>query len=508
MAETALVEEAATRSAAGRELVSWMLGGVEFALPIEKVREIVRLLDVTPVPGAPAYVRGVANLRGTLLPVIDPRIRFALRGDGEGEATRIIVAELESGLVGLLVDGLREVIRVDATQIEPAPAVVQGVNRDLLEGVVKLDEGRRLILMLRPEKILEAHVARQAEQWGDSAGTGSQDSSAVSQHEQQEGAESQHQQLVVFNLGECEYAIPITQVREIIRVPQITPVPQAPEAIVGVTSLRNELLAVMSLKRKLGLASGPDDGGKRVLVAELPGRRLGLLVDAVSEVLFVQADCIEETPEMARAAGRNDALCGIANLQDGRRLITLIDPNALVDEAALEAISRSAESQVEGTGDHDQRDVDEQTGDSSQMVVFRLSDVECACDIAYVQEIVRMCRITPIPQAPEWVRGVVNLRGTVLPVLDLKKRLGMESQGDDSAARIVVLDVEQRQIGLIVDGVSEVLSVGRDCLEPPPDCFDGRVEGRFLQAIAKLDEGRRVVLMLDVSRLSATQDNQ
>src|SRR5688572_21262899 len=104
-----------------------------------------------------------------------------------------------------------------------------------------------------------------------------------------------------------------------------------------------------------------------------------------------------------------------------------------------------------------------------QMVVFRIGAEEFAMDIQLAKEIVLMRPITPIPETHEFVEGVMNLRGNLLPVLDLRKRLRAARAEDHSQARIIIAMVDERQTGLIVDGASEVIRVTDEMIEPAPD---------------------------------------
>ena len=130
-----------------------------------------------------------------------------------------------------------------------------------------------------------------------------------------------------------------------------------------------------------------------------------------------------------------------------------------------------------------------------QVVVFRLCEEEYGIDIGAVREIITVPGITRVPHAPEYVRGIINLRGGVIPVIDLAQRLGLtaERQGE----RIIVVEREGVQLGLLVDTVSEVTQIAEDSVEGPAGVLDGQRDG-FVEGVAKL--GERLVLLLDVGR--------
>ena len=136
--------------------------------------------------------------------------------------------------------------------------------------------------------------------------------------------------------------------------------------------------------------------------------------------------------------------------------------------------------------------------DEIQLVVFELGDERYGLDIATVYEIIRHQPITAVPQAPAFVEGVINLRGRIIPVVDLRDRFGMTAGDLTKASRIVVCEAAGTRVGLVVDGVSEVLMVPADAIEPTPDVAAGHEAG-YLRGIAKL--GERLIILLDLDGL-------
>ncbi|MBD5608145.1 MAG: chemotaxis protein CheW [Desulfovibrio sp.] len=134
------------------QLVTFSIGEEEFGVNILKVQEINRTMEITKVPRAPAFVEGVINLRGKVIPIIDLRSRFGLSSKPEDKDTRIIVIEINSIIVGFVVDAVSEVLRIPASTVEPPPPVVAGVESDYISGVGKLKE--RLLIMLDLDKLL------------------------------------------------------------------------------------------------------------------------------------------------------------------------------------------------------------------------------------------------------------------------------------------------------------------------------------------------------------------
>ncbi|MFN0073859.1 MAG: chemotaxis protein CheW [Chloroflexota bacterium] len=133
-----------------------------------------------------------------------------------------------------------------------------------------------------------------------------------------------------------------------------------------------------------------------------------------------------------------------------------------------------------------------------QVVILELANEAYGVEIGRVQEIIRMQRITTIPNGPDFVEGVTNLRGRVIPVLDLRKRFALQRSNPTGRSRIVVAELGEHTVGLVVDGVSEVLRVSAEMVEPPSTLVASD-QATFLRGVAKIDE--RLVLLLDLAHI-------
>lgn len=131
--------------------------------------------------------------------------------------------------------------------------------------------------------------------------------------------------------------------------------------------------------------------------------------------------------------------------------------------------------------------------DERQVVIFKLGNEEYAIPIMQVQEIIRMTDITAIPQAPDFVEGIINLRGRIIPIIDLMKRFNLEGGEYSDEMRIVVVDVQNQTVGIIVDMVSEVSRLGEDDIEPTPETVT-LSNTAYLSGVGKLD-GRLIILL-------------
>lgn len=140
-----------------------------------------------------------------------------------------------------------------------------------------------------------------------------------------------------------------------------------------------------------------------------------------------------------------------------------------------------------------------------QIVVFSLGEEEFAVEISMVREIVRMQAIRHIPGTPTFIEGIVNLRGNIVPIVDLRNRFGMVGHGGDREQRkIVIVNLENRQIGILVDGVTEILRISDESIEEAPEIVAEGIEQKYIVGVAK-EEGRLIVI-LDMIRIFSSEE--
>lgn len=140
-----------------------------------------------------------------------------------------------------------------------------------------------------------------------------------------------------------------------------------------------------------------------------------------------------------------------------------------------------------------------------QLVSFRLDQEEYGIEITKVQEIILMGEITRVPQTPNFIKGLINLRSTVIPIVDLRLRFGLKEEPSTDDTRIMVVNVSGKTIGIIVDAVSEVLRISQEQIAPPPPTVAG-LGREYLTGLVKFD--KRLLILLDIDRILAQEETQ
>jgi len=139
-----------------------------------------------------------------------------------------------------------------------------------------------------------------------------------------------------------------------------------------------------------------------------------------------------------------------------------------------------------------------------QLVTFSIAQEEFGVEILKVQEIIRTLEITRVPRAPEFVEGVINLRGKVIPIIDLRRRFGMESKVHDKDTRIIVIEISKMIVGFVVDAVSEVLRIPASTIELTTSIVSG-VDSEYISGVGKLDD--RLLIMIDLDKLLSPEEH-
>jgi purine-binding chemotaxis protein CheW len=132
----------------------------------------------------------------------------------------------------------------------------------------------------------------------------------------------------------------------------------------------------------------------------------------------------------------------------------------------------------------------------TKVIVFRLNEEEYGAEVRVIRSIERMQPVTRMPQMPAFVKGVINLRGVITPVIDLKTRLALGDTVQDQQTRIIIVSVHDMQVGLIVDAATDVIDIPVHAIEPPPMLLEG-IHSSFIRGVAKLPERLLILLNLD-----------
>ncbi|WP_181969822.1 chemotaxis protein CheW [Paraburkholderia sp. DHOC27] len=300
-----------------------------------------------------------------------------------------------------------------------------------------------------------------------------------------------------FHLGQTELALPVAALQEVVNYPAaITPVPLAPGHLLGLFNLRGTLIPIVDLRQLLQL---PDDGVRstsKIAIVELADMRIGLLFDTTGEILRVPA---AQRITFERADHAPAVICGALKLDGGERILQILSAAALLglpDVPQLHHRAGAAERRA-------------QQAQRRQTVSFRVAGAHLALPMAAIQEIIRVPAMHPSPLADEICIGMLNLRGTTVPVLDFARFMGLTRENSTAEAqavhgtpaderRIVVLNQQDIHVGLMVDEVRSIVAYRDDELLAMP-AYSRRHVALFAGCLG--NEGRDSIILLNADAL-------
>lgn len=432
------------------------------------VAEVIRTPRLTRLPGGPPSLLGLTHLRGRVLPVVS---LGRLLGGEIGAPDRVVVLRREP-VLGLAVDGV-EALRADADQ-----------GQALVDGQLLLDEadGARWFDLATA---LEAQFAAPRAGQGRAA-----PERAVKGEAAVVARDLAH---LGFDLAGQAYALPLEAVLEVASVPaEVLALPRTDEVLVGVAQRREAVLPILSTRALLGLPDPVLNGDERLVVTRAGDQTLGLVVDRITAILRTAPERLGPAPSLFNRGEGEARIEAVLRLADGKSLVSVLSPDRLLaDERVAGLLAGRTDSQETVMAQASPM------GARERFVVMRLGQEQYGLPVASVDEVIRMPHtLTRLPKAPAYVLGVINLRGRVAPIIDLRQRFAVEG-AQVAPARVVMVTFGALQAGFAVDAVASILEVDQDELLPTPQLGD--VGARVFDRAVERDGN--VVLLVDSQAL-------
>ncbi len=302
--------------------------------------------------------------------------------------------------------------------------------------------------------------------------------------------------LVVFSLAGQTNAVDVDQVEEIILGPKVSPLLKAPFFVEGVMKLRGRIVPVVNLKLAMRLPSveGNHENGVVVMV-KLRDRRIGFRVDSVSELISVPVDSIEAPRGIVSGV---DARFIKGLVYIGERFMVVLDLEAMLS-ADYDSILQDAGASDVPVPLGESRAHGDSFG-ARKIISFVLDDELFGAEIDEVAEIMEMTTIMPIPNVADFVVGLINLRGTIVPVVDLRARFGLNRNAWTVDSRIVIMKEKNLLVGVVVDRMWESLRLPEDAFQPAPEGV-AKMDAEYFREICTARG--RMVSILDIAKILA-----
>lgn len=509
-ATTPQTQSASAPAEEAEQYVCFLLDGDCFGVPMARVSEIILMPETIKVPLTPPTLVGLANIRGATLPVLDLRSLLGMEALKEDtETSTVVVITWRDAPVGLRVDEIHRVLPVRPEDMQTTALPERELNPRMIQGITHDSRTGDLIHLLQlahvmPENLFVPPGSRRRSLGGGGGGGG-----LLGEVEFEE-PQSNAVQLVSFYVAEQEFGLRVQDVQEIVRVPEgVNRMPQAMDHVLGLVNLRKKLLPLISLRRLFRLgAERPVEDCNRVVVVSLQepdGTQslLGVVVDRVTEVMSVPDTSHDLLSELV--ADRDDMreIDSICRLAGGQRLVSLIKARELFAHPAVEAAMPPPEAP--GRGGPPMQKKSDEAEDEIDLVVFRLGKQEFGVVVDHVQEILRVSQdMTQMPNTPSFIEGLVNLRGTVLPVLNMRARFNMERLSSHDRQRVLVLVIDGVRMGFVVDSVTEVMRVPGSAIELAPAVSE--MQRQVMGKVINLRQQNRMIILVNAQKIVSSEE--
>lgn len=440
-----------------RQLV-YRVGGQNHQIDASKVLEVIRIPHITRVPNGPEALAGIANFRGKAIPVLTMSGVLSLAQTHDHENGRIIVYD-HGEVLGLLVD---EVLRFSDDNLSTPLQDLSG----LLNAAFKQN---KVAKTEQPHQRNDHAVAERAV-------------NLVA--------------LLSFHVGGQLHGLPLDEVREVTRVPdEISGISGAPPAIIGLISLRDEIVPLVSLATLLGLPYDHENkAGSFLVVVEYDRELLGLVVDEIDMIRRLAEEAIDVVPTVLQQERGETQIEAIGRIAQSGQLISVLSAEKLFrHHHVTEAIATNTGAKpVKGPlAKHET---------TEQFLIFQLGEESYGLPVKSVEEVIRVpAEVTRVPGAPDFVSGVINHRGKALPLINQNMRFGSLRPKPSAKTRAIILTLENLRAGFVIDGVSDVKSVPSDAVFSAPEFSSERTQ--IFDRIARFEADGRMILLINSSEL-------
>jgi len=447
-------------------------GDEYFGIDSDISNQILRVGVITSIPLSHPYLKGIVVLNGKIVPVVDLK---QVLGLGEVDITkkesRIVTLNFENDEIAVLVDEVIDAINLDKNNYEENISQENDIlgfykyNNDLIQII----EIKNLI----KDEMIEQFTPIEVE-------------SLNTKDKIIKNETSDTNRYLFFKVKDEIFGVDIELVAELIFVPkEIIHIAGSESQNLGAITLRDEVIDVFDFNLLFNFEAVDITNEKaRILILKSENKKLALCVEDVLEIKDILLSNLEN---LSNALGDNK----ISSLyKDDENIVSIVSDSyfrGLIDEYSVTQTTHNNENII---------------GSSIKMVelaVFGISDEEFAFEIESVQEIITYQNITPLPESGEYIEGVINLRGGIIPVINLPKKLGFNSNITDKS-KIIVCNIEGEKVGFLVDDVSDIMFV--------EDRFvaTSKNSESLTKSTISLDNGKRVVLELRLNKIITKEE--
>lgn len=490
------VEQLASRSNEKTIFGSFWLGDSEFAVSVSYLQEVVNAPShYTAIPLAPEFLKGLFNLRGSIVPVIDLRQLLGLKNKTLTETQKVAIIELDGSHIGLLFDRTGEVF--NDNQEERSDFEIND-STSVISGVFKKDAGKRLVQILDITKLFNLHNVPKEKR-----------------HHQRESERSQkrrgtRQQCISFLVGPARCALPISVIHEIIKCDRVHESALGIGDCIGTIDLRGATVPIIDFAallkyRAVDDAESATQGERRIVIMRLGQELFGLMVDAIDSIVSFFPDELLRFPVVQQY--KADMFSGCITGQEGSDVL-LLNHEKIFSEDEINEITKG-HSELYQTRAQTESTLKSKGGARRTYISFKI-DNSYAVAINEVREIIEYPKkMLQPPGLKDYVDGVLNLRGDLITIVDAR---ALYLKGTKSALeetpKVLIFKRNDQDFGLVVDAVESIVTFAEKDKKKLPSMFfrqqEGGIGNDISEAVEVMDSNghERSMLILSVEALA------
>lgn len=437
-------------------------GSQSYGVSTSDISQITRTPMLMPLPLRPFGVRGLCAISGNIAAVVDMNILLKMKEvDYDNEKSRLIVLNDALSSSTLLVSEVYNTVEVQAKNLEildkqDDPVIAIYKHEDSLIQVLSLE-----ILFSRVSKVLieSAEVKN-------------------SKTHIELKKEDDSSRFLIFSMENESYALHIDYLREIILADiEFTEIAGTKDEVIGLITLREELLIVIDLRKHYGFSS-KDNDKNRILIATHDGKKIGLLVDEIIDIKAYSNKNIEYMKD----SFKDNKISGV--IHDGDKIISFFDADV------LENLFEENESFIDEGNTVLEEDTSHKT--VMEVIVFKLNEKEYSFEVDTVAEIIDMVPSTAIAMTNNLIDGIINIRGQIVAIVSLFEKLNIQMNISEDS-KIIICEIKGEKIGFVVDSVSDILNIREEEIKEQDEALFSKV--------LHLENGKRLILSMDLDEV-------
>jgi purine-binding chemotaxis protein CheW len=437
-----------------------------YGISTEDINQISRVPSLMPLPLRPIGTRGLCSVGGSIVSMVDMNL---LLGMGEVELmahqSRLLSLNHRYASNALLVSEVYNTVEIDRKKIDYVekkddPVIAIYKYEDFLIQIISLE-----VLFSKINKVkIEGKEIR----------AGKVKNELVKEEE--------HIRFLIFSMSDEKYALNIDYLQEIILADtSFTSIAGTSKEVMGLITLRNEILTVVDLRTYYGFKAHKADSN-RILIISYDGKKIGLYIDSIVDIKNFNKKDIEYMDD----GFEDNKIVGV--IHDNKSLISFFDYKVLLNIFQSNDAYIDSHSTIETTENVNEAEY--------EVIVFKLASKEYAFDVKCVDEIIDIVKATKVAFTDETIEGIINIRGQIVTIVSLFKKLNIDTVINEDS-KIIVCNINNTRIGFVVDSVTDILAIHHDEIREDADALFDKV--------LHLDHGKRLVLSMDINKIVASR---